>query len=45
MKEVIQFSKDTLEKINKARLEGVYHEVSPRAFVRMVLGTAGLVPL
>nr|XP_047904256.1 histone-lysine N-methyltransferase SMYD1 [Anser cygnoides] len=27
VKEVIQFSKDTLEKINKARLEGVYHEV------------------
>ncbi|XP_006028698.1 histone-lysine N-methyltransferase SMYD1 isoform X2 [Alligator sinensis] len=27
VKEVIQFSKDTLEKINKARSEGVYHEV------------------
>ncbi|NXC46598.1 SMYD1 methyltransferase, partial [Penelope pileata] len=27
VKEVIQFSKDTLEKINKARLEGTYHEV------------------
>lgn len=29
VKEVIQFSKDTLEKINKARMEGQYHEVSP----------------
>lgn len=29
VKEVIQFSKDTLEKINKARVEGQYHEVSP----------------
>ncbi|NXG65258.1 SMYD1 methyltransferase, partial [Hemiprocne comata] len=27
VKEVIQFSKDTLEKINKARMEGLYHEV------------------
>lgn len=31
VKEVIQFSKDTLEKINKARMEGQYHEVSPGA--------------
>lgn len=29
VKEVIQLSKDTLEKINKARMEGHYHEVSP----------------
>ncbi|KAK2539103.1 Smyd1 [Columba guinea] len=27
VKEVIQFSKDTLEKISKARMEGLYHEV------------------
>nr|XP_056713508.1 histone-lysine N-methyltransferase SMYD1 isoform X1 [Euleptes europaea] len=27
VKEIIQFSKDTLEKINKARSEGIYHEV------------------
>lgn len=27
MKEMIQFSKDTLEKIDKARSEGLYHEV------------------
>lgn len=27
MKEVTQFSKDTLEKIDKARSEGLYHEV------------------
>uniref|UniRef100_A0A8D2NZQ0 [histone H3]-lysine(4) N-trimethyltransferase n=1 Tax=Zosterops lateralis melanops TaxID=1220523 RepID=A0A8D2NZQ0_ZOSLA len=27
VKEVIQFSKDTLEKINEARMEGQYHEV------------------
>ncbi|KFO11002.1 Histone-lysine N-methyltransferase SMYD1, partial [Balearica regulorum gibbericeps] len=27
VKEVTQFSKDTLEKINKARMEGLYHEV------------------
>lgn len=27
VKEMIQFSKDTLEKIDKARSEGLYHEV------------------
>lgn len=27
VKEVVQFSKDTLEKIDKARTEGLYHEV------------------
>lgn len=27
VKEIIQFSKDTLEKIDKARSEGLYHEV------------------
>ncbi|KFV62032.1 Histone-lysine N-methyltransferase SMYD1 [Dryobates pubescens] len=27
VKEVVQLSKDTLEKINKARMEGLYHEV------------------
>lgn len=31
VKEVIQLSKDTLEKISKARMEGHYHEVSPGA--------------
>lgn len=36
MKEVVQFSKDTLEKINKARIEGLYHEVSPGAFVLLL---------
>lgn len=30
MKEMIQFSKDTLEKIDKARSEGLYHEVRAR---------------
>ena len=30
VKEMLQFSKDTLEKIDKARSEGLYHEV--RAF-------------
>lgn len=36
MKEVIQFSKDTLEKINKARMEGLYHEVSPAVFALLL---------
>lgn len=27
VKEMVQFSKDTLEKIDKARSEGLYHEV------------------
>ncbi|KAL8165942.1 UNVERIFIED_CONTAM: Histone-lysine N-methyltransferase smyd1 [Gekko kuhli] len=27
VKEIIQFSKDTLEKIDKARSEGIYHEL------------------
>lgn len=27
VKEMLQFSKDTLEKIDKARSEGLYHEV------------------
>lgn len=27
VKEMIQFSNDTLEKIDKARSEGLYHEV------------------
>lgn len=36
VKEVIQFSKDTLEKINKARMEGLYHEVSPTTFALLL---------
>lgn len=31
VKDIIQFTKETLEKIDKARSEGIYHEVSHRS--------------
>lgn len=37
VKEMIQFSKDTLEKIDKARSEGLYHEVRIHLLQRMGL--------
>lgn len=33
---MVQFSKDTLEKINSARMEGLYHEVGAAAFTLLL---------